>query len=90
MIVFLEFFLHVFCWNRSLINFPFTEPDSDSDGSDGYEDCDEDEERAPVLHGRDRARLCPRHKRKVRDFGSAMNSSNYDAIPILRQDIRYV
>lgn len=86
-----EFFLFIFIY--------FAGSDSDSDGSasdgsssdDQEEEEDEEEEQAPaVLHGRDRARLCPRHKRKVRDFASALNSENYDTIPILRQDIRYL
>ena len=65
---------------------------SDSDGSDKEEDYEdlEEEEEPTILHGRDRARLCPRHKRKVRSFESAMDSTNYDDIPALRQDIRYV
>lgn len=51
---------------------------------------EEQDQGPPVLHGRARARLCPRHKRKVRDFESALNSENYDAIPVLQQDIRWV
>ena len=74
------------------INVFFSFPDSDSDSEpDDYEDLpdmEEEEGQPAVLHGRACARLCPRHKRKVRCFQSALNSNNYDAIPALRQDIR--
>ena len=48
------------------------------------EDLEEEEE--PAVE----RRRVPRHRRRVRDFEAACNSDNFEPIPHLRQDIRYV